>query len=83
MLIQHLRRREVEVFLGDVDSPLSECVHACFGADAFELGAGATVHLFGDLGEVDAAGEVHGAGVDAEDVGSGFDSVLMLGLQGV
>lgn len=74
VLIQHLGRREVEILLRHVYPPLPQGVHARFGADAFQLGAGAAVHLFGDLEQVDAAGEVHAAGVDAEDVGAGFDA---------
>ena len=75
MLIKDLSRSQIEILLRDVHSPFPESVHAGFGADAFEFGAGTAVHFFGYFGEVDASCEVHGAGVDSEDVGSGFDAV--------
>ena len=78
MFIQHLRRCEIEILLRDMHPPLSERVHPGFRADTFQLGAGAPIHLLGDLGEVDAAGEVHGAAVDAKDVGTGFNAEGML-----
>lgn len=74
MFVQHLRRRQVEILLRHVHPAFAEGVHARLGADALELRARTTVHLLGDLGQVDAAREVHAAAVDAEDIGAGFDS---------
>jgi len=75
MFIQHLRRRQIEVLLRHVHPPLPQRKHPGFGTYAFQLGARAAVHLLGDLEQVDPAGEVHAAGVDAQDVGAGFDAV--------
>ena len=75
MFIQHLSGRQIEVFLSDMHASFTKGVHAGLGTDALQLGAGATVHLLGDLGEVDATREIHAATMDAENVGSGFDSV--------
>lgn len=74
MFIQYLGRREVEILLRHMYSPLSQRVHACFRAYTLELGSAAPVHFLGGFVEVDAPRKVHGAGVDAEDVGAGFDS---------
>ena len=73
MLIQHLGRRQVEILLRHMHPPLPQGVHAGFGADALQLRAAAAVHLLGDLGQVDAARQVHAARVDAQDVGAGLD----------
>jgi hypothetical protein len=78
MLVEHLRRGQIEVLLGNVHSAFSQRVHACLCTDTFEFCTGATVHLLGDLGQVDAAGQVHGAGVDSEDVSSGFNTGMLL-----
>ena len=75
MLVQHLSRRQIEVFLSDMHASFAQGVHAGLGTDALQFGAGATVHLLGDLGEVDAAREIHTATMDAENVGSSFDSI--------
>jgi hypothetical protein len=50
VLIEHLCGGEIEVLLGDVHPALAQGVHAGLGADALEFGAGAAVHLLGDLG---------------------------------
>ena len=76
MFVQHLRSCQIKILLRDVHSPLPKRIHSRFGAYTFQFGAGAAVHLLGNFCQVDAAGQVHGAGVDAEDVGAGFDSVL-------
>lgn len=73
VLVEDLGGGELEVLLRDVDSPLPQGVHAGLGADALQLGAGAPVHLLGDLGQVDAPRQVHLAAVDAQDVGAGLD----------
>lgn len=78
MFIQHLCRRQVEVLLRYMYSALSKRVHTRFGAHAFQFGAGTPVHFFGNLGEIDTAGEIHGARVDPEDVCAGFDAVRRL-----
>ena len=74
VFVQHLRRCEIEILLRHVYSPFAQGVHARLGAYTFQFRARAAVHLLGDLGEVDPSREVHGAGVDAEDVGAGFDA---------
>ena len=74
MLVQHLRRREVEILLRHVHPPFPQRIHACLGADTFQLRAAAAVHFLGDFQQVDPAREVHGPAVDAEDVCAGFDS---------
>jgi len=75
MFIQHLRRREIKVLLRHMHPPLPQSEHPGFGTYTLQLGARAAVHLLGDLEEVDPPGEVHAAGVDAQDVGAGFDAV--------
>lgn len=82
MLIQHLGRSQVEILLRDVYSSLPEGEHARFRAHTLQLSARAAVHLFGNLFQVDAAREIHAAGVDAEDVSAGFDTVWMLSMVG-
>ncbi len=65
MLIQHLGRRQIEIFLRHMHPPLSQCIHARLRAYALQLRAAAPIHLLRNLGEVDAAGQVHAARVDA------------------
>lgn len=55
MLVKHLCSRQVEIFLRDMNSSFTQGIHARFGADALELGAGAAVHLLGNLGQVDSS----------------------------
>ena len=74
VLVENLCRGKLEIFLCDVHSSLSESVHACFRTHTLQLGTGAPVHLFRDLGEVDTTGEVHLAAVNAENIGSGLDA---------
>ena len=74
MLIQHLRRREVEILLRHMYPPFPQCIHACLCTDTFQLRAAAAVHFLGDFQQVDAAREVHGPAMDAEDICAGFDS---------
>lgn len=76
MFIEHFSGGEIEILLRDVYSPFPQREHAGLGADALELGARAAIHLLRDLGQVDAAGEVHGPRVDPQDVGSGLDAVI-------
>lgn len=76
MLVEHLGRRQVEVFLRDVNPPFSKSIHASFGTDSLELSARASIHLLSDLGEVDTSGEVHASAVDSEDIGSCLDTIL-------
>lgn len=64
MFVQHLRRRQVEIFLRHMHSAFAKRVHARLGAYPLEFRAGTAVHLLGDLGQVDAAREVHAAAVD-------------------
>lgn len=75
MFVQHLRRRQIEVLLRHVHPPFPERKHPRLGTHTLELGARAAVHLLGGFQEVDAPCQVHAAGVDAEDVGAGFDAV--------
>ena len=73
MLVQNLCRRQIKILLRDVDSALAQGKHSGFCTHALELCATAAIHLLGDLGKVDASGEVHASAVDPENVGSGFD----------
>ena len=75
MLVQYLGRCQIKVLLRYVHSSLSQRKHAGFCAHTLELSAGAAVHLLSNLGQVDTSCEIHGAGVDAQDVGTGFDAV--------
>lgn len=74
VLVQDLGSRQVKVFLRNVHASLSQRVHTGFRADTLQFGAGAAVHFLGDLGQIDSAGEVHGAGMDAKNIGSGFNT---------
>lgn len=74
MFVQHLCRRQVEIFLRHMNSSFAQGIHARFGADTFKLGARAAVHFLGDLGQVDSSRQVHAATVDAEDVGASLDA---------
>lgn len=74
MLVQYLSCGQVEVFLRDVNSSFSECIHSGFCTDTFQFSTRASIHLLCDLSEVDSTGEVHRAGVDAEDICTGFDT---------
>ena len=74
VLVQDLGRSQVEVLLRDVHSALSQRIHASLGADTFQLSARTPIHLLGNLGQVDASGQVHGSRMDPEDICAGFDS---------
>ncbi|KAI6756744.1 hypothetical protein HG530_011342 [Fusarium avenaceum] len=74
VLVENLCCGELEVFLCDVHSSLTESVHACFRTHTLQLGTRASIHLLGDLVEVDTTGQVHLAAVDAENIGSGLDA---------
>lgn len=76
MLVEHLGRRQVEILLRDVHAALAQSVHACFGADSFQLRARTAVHLLGDFGQIDAPRQVHASAVDSKNVCSRFDSVV-------
>ena len=73
MLIQHLGRRQVEILLRHMHPPLPQRIHPRLRAHPFQLRAAAPVHLFRNLGEVDAAREVHAARVDSQNVRARLD----------
>mmetsp|Transcript_10690 Transcript_10690/g.27212 ORF Transcript_10690/g.27212 Transcript_10690/m.27212 type:complete len:286 (-) Transcript_10690:281-1138(-) len=62
-----------EVVVLDLHSSLAEGEEAGLGADGLDVGAGKFVLGHDELLEVDVVGEVHAAGVDAEDVALGLD----------
>lgn len=59
VFVQDLGSGQIEILLCNVHSPFSERVHACFGADALQFGAGTSIHSLCDLRQVDSAGQVH------------------------
>lgn len=74
MLVQHLCRRQVEIFLRHMNPSFAQGIHARFGADTFKLGARAAIHFLGDLSQVDSSRKIHAAAVNAEDVGASLDA---------
>ena len=68
ILLHDLGNCKFEVFLGYVDSPLSQCKHTCLGTHGFTLGTGGTWHLLGYLVKVDATHQVHFTRVNLEDI---------------
>eukprot|EP00955_Chlamydomonas_euryale_P009987 107350-Chlamydomonas_euryale.AAC.8 len=68
VLLHDLGDGHLEVLLRHVHAPLAQRKHAGLCAAPLELGARCSRHHVGDLGQVDAACEVHLAGVDLEDV---------------
>lgn len=59
VLVKNLGGGQVEIFLGDMNPPLTQGVHARFRANTLQLCPRATIHLLRDLRQVDATGQVH------------------------
>lgn len=64
VLVENLGSRQVKVLLCNMHPTLTQGVHARLRADTLQLCARAPVHLLGDLGQVDPAGEIHRTRVD-------------------
>lgn len=65
VLVENLGSGQVKVLLRNMDPPLSQRVHAGFSAHPLQLGPRATVHLLGNLVQVDPSRQVHRPGMDA------------------
>ena len=74
VLLHHLRHRHLEVLLGHVDTSLPQSEHTGFGAHGLAFGSRSAHHLFGNSAEIDASHQIHFAGVNFEDLQSGFES---------
>ena len=70
MPIQHLGGGEIEILLRDVHPPLPQRIHARLGTHALQLRAGTAIHLLRHLGQIDATGQIHRAGMNAQDIRS-------------
>jgi len=68
VLLHHLGDRHLEVVLRHVHAPLAQREHARLRANGLGLGPGGLVHRLCNLAKVDAAGQVHLATVDGENV---------------
>lgn len=64
LLLHDLAAGHLKVFLSDMYPTLSEGKHTGLGTDGLTLGTTGIEHLLGDDLEVDAADEIHLAGVD-------------------
>lgn len=74
VLVQNLGRSQLEVLLRNMDSPLPQGIHARLCAHALQFCAGAAIHLFSNLGQVDTSGKIHLAAVNAQNIRSGLDA---------
>ena len=70
--VQYLGRRQLEIFLRHMHSPLSERIHACFRAHTLQLCSTASTHLLSNLSEIDTSRQIHRPAVDTQNVCSGF-----------
>ena len=68
MLVQDLRRRQVEVFLRHMHPPLPQGIHAGLSTDPFQLRPTATIHLLSDLREIDSPRQIHAPAVNPQDI---------------
>src|ERR1700680_3526951 len=62
-----------KIFLSNMHSSLPQSVHACLRANTPQLCSRTPVHLFGNLCQVDTAGQVHASAMNSKNVCSGFD----------
>src|SRR6266480_4528366 len=74
MLVQDLCRRELKVFLRDVNPPLSERIHAGLGTDPLQLSSAAPIHLLGNLGKIDSSCQVHLPAVYPQNIRASLDA---------
>ena len=74
MLIQHLRRRQIEVLLRDMHPPLPQRIHARLRTNPLQLRPTTAIHLLRDLRQIDPAREIHRSRMDPQDIRPRFDS---------
>lgn len=55
----YLGNGHFEVLLGDMDTPLTQSIHASLSADSLDLSPRGPWHHLGNLPEVDATCQVH------------------------
>lgn len=68
VLLHDLGHGELEIFLCNVDTTLTECIHTSLHADALGFGTRATWHFLGNTAEVNATHKVHLARMDGQDI---------------
>ncbi|KAI6764693.1 hypothetical protein HG531_012580 [Fusarium graminearum] len=74
VLVENLCCSKLKVFLCDVHSALTQSVHTSFCAHTLEFGTRTSVHLLGNLGEVDTTGQIHLSAVNTENIRSGLNT---------